>query len=182
MDDLSSRLADRLRALRHERGLTLDVLAAESGVSRGTLSRIETRETSPTAEVLGRLGAVYGLPMSRLMRLVEDEASPLILRHEQEVWEDAETGFLRRDVSPPAEPLAGHVIEGRLRPGAELRYDRPPVRALEHHLVLQSGALEMEVSDTAYSLAPGDCLRYRLDGPTVFRAGPAGAGYLLFIL
>ena len=182
MHDLTARLAERLRALRHDHGLTLDALAAECGVSRGTLSRIETGETSPTAEVLGRLGAVYGLPMSRLMRLVEDEAPPLIRRTEQEVWEDAESGFFRRDVSPPAQELSGHVIEGRLRPGAVLRYDRPPVRALEHHLVLQDGDLVMEVSDTAYRLAPGDCLRYRLDGPTVFRAGPEGAAYLLFIL
>jgi hypothetical protein len=56
------------------------------------------------------------------------------------------------------------------------------VRALEHHLVLQEGDLVMEVSDTAYRLAPGDCLRYRLAGPTVFRAGGEGAAYLLFIL
>ena len=182
MDDLTTRLAERLRALRHEQGMTLDVLAAHSGVSRGTLSRIETGETSPTAEVLGRLGAVYGLPMSRLMRMVEDEAPPLIRVGEQEVWEDAESGFFRRDVSPPAEELSGHVIEGRLRPGAVLRYEQPPVRALEHHLVLGEGTLVMEVSGIAYRLEPGDCLRYRLDGPTVFRAGPQGAAYLLFIL
>lgn len=182
MDDLTTRLADRLRTLRRDRGLTLDALAGRSGVSRGTLSRIETGETSPTAEVLGRLGAAYGLPISRLMRMVEDAAPPLVRAAEQEIWEDAASGFLRRDVSPPAEALSGHVIEGRLRPGAVLRYETPPVRALEHHLVLREGGLVMEVSGTAYRLEPGDCLRYRLDGPTAFRAGPDGAAYLLFML
>jgi len=182
LSDLTTRLADRLRALRRERGMTLEALAAECGVSRGTLSRIETGETSPTAEVLGRLGAVYGLPISRLMRMAEGETAPLVRKMDQDVWEDAESGFFRRDVSPPADDLSGHVIEGRMRPGAVLRYDRTPVQDLEHHLVLQEGDLIMEVADTSYRLAPGDCLRYRLDGSTVFRAGADGAAYYIFIL
>ena len=70
----------------------------------------------------------------------------------------------------------------RRRPGAVLRYETPPGRALEHHLVLREGGLVMEVSGTAYRLEPGDCLRYRLDGPPALRAGPAGAAYLLFML
>ncbi|MDF1855173.1 XRE family transcriptional regulator [Pseudooceanicola sp.] len=182
MDDLASRLAARLRSLRLERGLTLDALAGESGVSRGSLSRIETAETSPTAEVLGRLAAVYGLSTSRLMRLAEVDPAPLIRRADQEVWQDQVTGFTRRTVSPPAETLAGHVIESRLRPDAMVRYDRVPVPGMEHHLLLTEGALQLEVADTTHALGPGDCLRYRLDGPTSFHAGDSGATYLLFIL
>ena len=37
-------------------------------VSRASLSRLENAEVSPTASVLGRLCAAYGLTMSRLMR------------------------------------------------------------------------------------------------------------------
>ena len=51
----NARLAQRLRELRHERGWSLDELAARSGVSRATLSRLENNEVSPTAAVLGRL-------------------------------------------------------------------------------------------------------------------------------
>ncbi len=48
--------------------------------------------------------------------------------------------------------------------------------------MLQSGKLTMELGEAAHDLAPGDCLRYRLDGGNTFRAGPDGAGYLLFVL
>ena len=70
---LDSQISARLRKLRAERNWSLDELARRSGVSRATLSRLENAEVSPTASVLGRLCAAYGLTMSRLMRMVEDE-------------------------------------------------------------------------------------------------------------
>ncbi|MYM89949.1 helix-turn-helix domain-containing protein, partial [Rugamonas sp. FT82W] len=45
-NDIESRLAQRLAALREERALSLDELAAASGISRATLSRLERGETS----------------------------------------------------------------------------------------------------------------------------------------
>src|SRR4051794_33060577 len=101
------RLAQRLRTLRAERIWSLDELASRSGVSRATLSRLENGDVSPTASVLGKLCAAYGLTMSRLMRMVEDDFIPLVRRADQPVWIDPETGFRRRSVSPPAQALAG---------------------------------------------------------------------------
>ncbi|MWB76553.1 helix-turn-helix domain-containing protein [Pseudooceanicola sp. 216_PA32_1] len=182
MDTLTTRLAERLRALRRERGHSLDQLTALSGVSRGTLSRLENGEVSPTAEVLGKLCAAYGLPMSRLMRMIEGAPAPLVPLAAQEDWIDPATGFRRRAVSPPAAWLSGEVIEGHLPPDTVIRYAAPPVMGLEHHLILREGALEMEIGATTHSLRPGDCLRYVLDGPTAFRGGPEGALYLLFMV
>ena len=53
--DLDLRIAGRLKALRAERGWSLDALARRSNVSRATLSRLENAEVSATANVLGRL-------------------------------------------------------------------------------------------------------------------------------
>ena len=67
--------------------------------------------------------------------------------------------------------------------GARIAYDTPPVEGLEHHLVLQSGRLTLTVDGTDHALTPGDCLRYRLHGQTVFLAGTdAPAHYLLFLV
>ena len=90
------RLAHRLKELRGARGWTLDELAARTAVSRATLSRLENAEVSPTASVLGRLSAAYGLTMSRLLTPIEAAFAPLVRSHAQEVWEDPETGFRRR--------------------------------------------------------------------------------------
>jgi len=67
---IDRRIAQRLKTLRAERGWSLDELAGRSEVSRATLSRLENAEVSPTASVLGKLAASYGLTISRLMHLV----------------------------------------------------------------------------------------------------------------
>lgn len=61
---LESSIGERIRALRAENGLTLDQLAAESGVSRAMISRIERGEASPTASLLARICAALGLSLS----------------------------------------------------------------------------------------------------------------------
>lgn len=181
--DLTPRLAERLKRLRGEHGLSLDALAEKSGVSRATLSRLENAESSPTAEILGRLCAAYGLPISRLMAMVEDDWRPFMPRGAQPVWTDPKAGFVRRSVSPPARGLAAEVIECELAPGAEIAYERPPVAGLEHHLVMLDGALEIEQDDGRHRLGPGDCLRYQLHGASTFRtSAESGARYILVVV
>ncbi|MDO9307191.1 MAG: helix-turn-helix transcriptional regulator, partial [Mesorhizobium sp.] len=111
---LGRQIADRLKSLRSAQGWSLDELAAQSGVSRATLSRLENAEVSPTAQVLGRLCAAYGLTMTRLMGMVEDDFSPLIRTRSQPAWEDRSVGFVRRSLSPPSSALAGEVLECEL--------------------------------------------------------------------
>lgn len=169
--------------LRTERGWALDELARRSGISRATLSRLENGEVSPTASVLGRLCGAYGLTMSRLMHMVEERFAPLVRRAEQPVWTDDSIGFRRRSVSPPAQSLAAEMLDCTLDPGARIAYELPPRIGLEHHLLLLEGRLQVTVEGRTHDLAPGDCLRYQLSGPSAFATPPeAGARYILCVL
>lgn len=180
---IDQRIAQRLKDLRAERGWSLDELARRSNVSRATLSRLENAEVSPTASVLGKLCAAYGLTMSRLMHMVEDDFVPLVRRSSQAVWTDQTNGFRRRSVSPPAQPLAAEVLECELAPNTYITYDQPPRPGLEHHLLLLEGQLEVSVGGQTYDLRPGDCLRYLLFGPSAFTTPEqCSARYLLVIL
>ncbi len=180
---IDTRIARRLRALRGERGWSLETLAAHSGVSRATLSRLENAEVSATAAVLGKLCAAYGLTVSRLMHAVEADYLPLLRAGEQPAWRDPESGLERRQVSPPAAALAGEVIACRLPPGARIGYPQPPRPGLEHHLLLRSGRLEVAFDGSRHELAKGDCLRYRLFGASAFATpDDSGADYLLFLV
>lgn len=180
---IDRRIARRLRDLRGERGWSLDELAGHSGVSRATLSRLENADVSATAHVLGKLCSAYGLTVSRLMHMVEDDFAPLVRRDAQALWRDPGGGFRRRAVSPPARDLAGEVLECELDPGTRITYDRPPRRGLEHHLLLVEGRLEVAVDGQVHDLHPGDCLRYQLFGPSAFTVPrPGKARYVLFIV
>jgi transcriptional regulator with XRE-family HTH domain len=181
--DTDHRLAQRLKSLRAERGWSLDELADKSTVSRATLSRLENAEVSPTANVLGKLCSAYGLTMSRLMRMVEQDFAPVIRRDDQLLWRDASIGFHRRSVSPPAQPLAGEALECELDPSALITYETPPRPGLEHHLILLEGRLRVSLDGRDHDLGPGDCLRYQLYGPSAFSTDEAcGARYFLFIV
>lgn len=180
---IDNRLAKRLRDLRSERGWSLDALAQRSGVSRATLSRMENAEVSPTAQVLNKLCVAFGMTLSRLMLMVEDEFAPLVRHEAQPVWIDPENGFQRRSVSPPARALSGEALECRLEPGARIAYDRSPRPGLEHHLILLDGKLTIEADGRRHDLNAGDCLRYQLFGPSEFATDDGqGAHYLLFLV
>lgn len=182
-NNTEQRLAARLKQLRVERGWSLDQLAAASQVSRATLSRLENGEVSPTTHVLGKLCAAYGLAMSRLLRMAEDDFPPLLRRAEQTVWTDAETGFVRRCVSPPSRALAGEALECELGAGVTITYADAPRPGMEHHLLLQEGKLNVTVDGRAHALQAGDCLRYQLHGATAFATPPdSGARYFLFLV
>ena len=183
VDDLSRRLAAALKGMRQDLSWSLDALAARCGVSRATLARIENAQVSPTAETLNRICNVYGVTLSRLLAGVERPDSALVRAGDQVVWTDPASGFQRRVVSPPSDGLAAEMIEGWLRAGATIAYDRPPVPGQEHHLHLLEGALEVEVEARAYRLSPGDTLRWRLHGASRFHApGPTAARYVLAVV
>ncbi|MFI6123190.1 helix-turn-helix domain-containing protein [Streptomyces sp. NPDC051064] len=182
-DSVDDRLAARLGALRTERGWSLDELSRRAGVSRSTLSRLERGELSPTTAVLGQLCTVYGRTMSRLLMEVEAEPPQLVPAARQPVWRDEPSGFVRRSVSPPHPGLRAEVIEGTLDAGAALSYENAPVPGVEQHIWVLEGTVEITVGGTTHTVREGDCLRFRLRGPSHFRCpGPLRVRYALMIV
>jgi transcriptional regulator with XRE-family HTH domain len=177
------RLAERLKNLRLERGLSLDALADASSVSRATLSRLENAEVSPTAQVLGKLCAAYGLTTSRLLYMVESELVSKLSANEQPVWTDRKNGFTRRGVSPPAAGFAGEVVHCDLKAKTHISYDKLPREGLEHHICMLEGEMTFTIDGKAYALQSGDCLRAKLFGTTRFETpAHSGARYMLFVV
>jgi transcriptional regulator with XRE-family HTH domain len=178
--DVDRRIAQRLARLRADSGWSLDMLAERTGISRATLSRLERSELSPTAAMLGKLCSVFGWTMSRLMAEAETRPPNLVPASEQPEWQDPESGYRRRAVSPPAPGLRGEVVEVHMPAGASVSFDAAPIAGLEHHLWMLEGALSLEVDGSLYRLRGGDCLRYVLAGPSRFEnPGKREARYVI---
>jgi transcriptional regulator with XRE-family HTH domain len=167
---LDARLAVRLRGLRAERGLTLDGLAGRSGVSRSMISLVERGESSPTAAVLHRLATGLGTTLTSLFAEEErPEASPVARRADQPCWRDPETGYLRRNLSPPGFPSPIELVEVVLPPGVRVAYDGVPRSVgISQQLWVLEGEVELTTGADAHRLAEGDCLAMRVDRPTAF--------------
>lgn len=67
---IPSVLADvgpRLRRLRQRRGITLTALAARTGISKSTLSRLESGQRKPSLELLLPLAEAHQVPLDELV-------------------------------------------------------------------------------------------------------------------
>src|SRR3954452_13982588 len=113
--DLDQRIAARVRELRAARRLSLDALAARSGVSRSMISLIERGESSPTAVVLEKLAGGLGVMLASLFEARADAArapvGPLSRREDQPWCQDPSSGYRRRNVSPTGVPLPMQIVE-----------------------------------------------------------------------
>ena len=170
--DINARVARRVRDLRVARGFSLEALARRSDVSRSNISLIERGQSSPTAVVLDKLATSLGVTLASLF---EDggapvaEPSPLSRAAEQPVWTDPSSGYVRRNLSPPARsPL--QLVEVIFPAGQRIAYETA-AREVEIHqqIWVIEGAMEMTVGDERRRLEAGDCLAMRLDRPIVYR-------------
>jgi transcriptional regulator with XRE-family HTH domain len=168
---INAHLAERLRGLRAERGLTMDALAERTGVSRSMISLVERGESSPTAAVLDKLAAGLGVTLAALFSEPErSEASPVSRRADQRLWRDPETGYRRRSLSPAAYPSPLELAEVNLPPGARVAYDTGPrLVGVGQQVWVLDGAVEITVGDATHRLETGDCLAMGIEEPVVFR-------------
>jgi len=166
INDLETRLAERLKLEREARRWSIGELAERSGVSKAMISKMERCEVSPTAALLGRISAAYGLTLSTLLSRAEHRSQPLSLAASQEEWVDPATGFRRVAVSPPHAPII-EIVRGKLPPGAKIEYPAGSYTFIEQQILVISGVLSFADGPKCYELKPGDCLAL---GPPADRA------------
>lgn len=67
LHDVLDAVGPRLRALRHDRSLTLAELAATTGISESTLSRLESGKRRANLDLLLPLARTFGVPLDDLV-------------------------------------------------------------------------------------------------------------------
>lgn len=183
--DINAHLAERLRDLRAQRGLTLEGLAERTGVSRSMISLIERGESSPTAVVLDKLAGGLGVTLASLFAEQDKAgASPLARRADQRTWRDPDSGYVRRNLSPPGFPSPIELVEVVMPAGARVAYDtgRRAV-GVSQQIWIVEGEVELSLGEETYRLLAGDCLSMDIEQPTIFRnQSPEPARYLVALV
>jgi len=168
--DINARIAGRVRFLRGNLGITLDALAAKCGVSRSMLSLVERGESSPTAVVLERIATGLGVPLASLFDDAGAPVDPVSRSADRPVWRDPQSGYLRRNVSPPNFPSPIQIVDVVLPAGAKVGYETGARDVTIHQQIwVQDGSIEVTVGRVVYRLAQDDCLAMQLNEPTAFR-------------
>jgi len=171
--DLSRCIAERVRSLRAERSLSLEALAARSGVSRSMISLVERGESSPTAVVLEKLATALGVMLASLFDPPASAApanvGPVARRADQPQWRDPASGYVRRNVSPPGVPHPIQIVEVHFPPGARVAFETGPRDPrLYQQIWLLEGTMDITLGADRHRLRRGDCLAMQLDRPTMF--------------
>ncbi|MET0332740.1 MAG: helix-turn-helix domain-containing protein [Rhizobacter sp.] len=180
--DLDQRIAHRVRELRAAQGFTLEQLAARSGVSRSMISVVERGESSPTAALLDKLAAGLGVTLNALFEAPgnTEPPSPVSRRADQAEWQDPDSGYVRRALTPAGLSLPVQLVEVHFPPGAHVSYEAGVHRSGAHQQVwAMSGSILVTVGDQRHKLAAGDCLAHPIDQPISFRNPSRQAAHYL---
>ena len=167
IDDVSDRIAHRLRLERDSRGWSLADLAERSGVSKATISKIERAEVSPTAVVLVRIAGAFDLTLAGLMLRAEGQEERLTRSSDQPVWRDPETGYLRKQVfNRPDHPL--EIIQVELPAGKRVVLPASSYARIRQAVWVESGSLVIIEAGERHELGTGDCLGFGAPSEVIF--------------
>ena len=158
-DEVLAGVGPRLRTLRQERGATLAHLAAPTGISVSTLSRLESGQRKPTLELLLPLARAHQVPLDELV-------------------DAPETG----DPRVRARPFTRHgrtFIPLTRRPGGVQAFKvvvpphdpRPPYQPATHEgyewIYVLSGRLHLVLGSRELELGPGEVVEFDTRTPHV---------------
>ena len=181
VDGIDSAIAARIRGERAARRWSLDDLAERSQVSKAMISKIERAEASPTAALLGRLSAAFGLTLSALVAETEAPHRGPVRAAEQPLWRDPATGYIRRQVSAsPTIPV--ELIEVDLPPGAAVSFPAASYRAMQHVIWVLAGHLTFVEGGVTHDLGPGDSLEFGPPADCTYRNDSGAACRYLVVL
>ena len=121
------------------------------------IAKIERGTARPTASLLGRLSAAFGLPLSALFSRVETQRERVARASDQPTWTDPTSGYLRRSLSPSGtDPL--QLTHIRLPAGARVSYPAEAFAFVHEQIWVLQGTLTFQEGAVVHMLRAGDCL------------------------
>ncbi len=173
-------IATRLQSLRKAQGLSMEQLASRSGVSKAMISKIERQDSSPSASLLGRLAASLGVSLAQLLSEDNVQSAPLRPLAQQEIWQDPDIGYLRRQVTAHEVQGDPELVEITLPVAARVSYPGWNHQAYRQRLWMVEGTLNIDYGAQSYALSAGDVLTFGVDLPITFsNPGEKPCRYLL---
>ncbi len=160
-------IGSRLQALRKQRGLSLDDMAAASKVSRSMLSQVERGLANPTFATLWALTQALGIDISQLIGDAADETEQqieVVEAHNVPRIQSADGHCTLRILSPPETTGEAEWYWLEIEPGASLT-SQPHTAGCREHLSIIDGEAMVISAEAQQKGSAGSTLRYRADVP-----------------
>jgi len=167
MEQSVEAIAENLRCHRESRGLSLDQLAAMTGVSKSMLRQIETGKSSPTIATIWKIANGLKLSFSALLCRKTVEAEVKSLTAEKPLT--AEAGHYRIYPLIPFDPQQSfetYYLE--IDPGTVF-LGEPHQGTVYEYLFVQKGELQLTIEGNEYRISQGEFLRFLASSPHEYR-------------
>ena len=162
-EDHLTELGGRIRALRVEQGLTLQMIAERTGLSSSMVSMVERGRTSPSIGTLIAISSALGVHMADLFELDVDGSRDVVQRSADHQIVETAQGVLRRLVQ--VDPRRGlELVVNEYEPGTASAVQVTHHGGYEYGYVLE-GTLTVELQNTAHQLEPGDSIAFESTRP-----------------
>jgi len=181
-DDVAATVGRNVRALRQQRRMTIDALAAAAGVSRGTVIQVETARGNPSIVTLCNLASALKVGVASLVN--SDAAPRLVVRRSEQaapLWTSpaGSTAVFRIGTDPPD---VVELWDWTLQPGDAFDGEAHPIGTAEVLSVL-AGRLALHVGGTATDLGEGDTVMFEAHAPHRYAApGPGSVRFTMVVV
>lgn len=176
-EPLGPRIGAALKRERNAAGLTVSELARRSGISKATVSQLESGVGNPSVETLWSLGDALGVPFARL---VDEATEPVTLIRAADApgvgSADSSYTAALLSASPPNARRDVYLVQAE--PGSP-KTSAPHTHGTVEHVILISGTALAGPADSPVSMFPGDYLCYPGDAPHIFDARDVGTTAVL---
>jgi transcriptional regulator with XRE-family HTH domain len=178
--DLTPIVAQNLKRLRTERGLSLERLSQAAGVSRAMLGQIEQGKSAPTITVVWKIVRALDVPFSTLISDPTAARVTIIPAARARMLRSRDGSFSSRALFPMDQPRNVELYELRLAPfGVEEADPHPP--GTTENLVVANGSLEITIGGERALLVQGDAILFQADVPHTYR-NPGNAEAILYLV
>jgi len=154
-------LAQRIRAARVARGLTLDHVSAASGLAKGLLSKVENFRVTPTLPTLAKLCEALGIKLSELVAGLDQKPRLCVVRRNQRktIERDAsQSNIVYHSLAHGRANRAMDPFELVVPPRGGRKQAMP--HEGEEFLTVLQGRVEFEFDGKVQSLAEGDSVYF----------------------
>lgn len=155
---VSMSVSARIRALRKQRGYTVEMLANEVGVHKGHLSRIERGEKTPSLGTLETIASVLNVGMAELFgeKAGADEVTVVRKLNRKTLGKRKDYRIEALLASAENRPLSAYVVS----PETEFQKHDVPHHNGQELLFVLKGKIELVVGGKTVQLTEGDCASY----------------------
>lgn len=141
-----------LRAVRQQRGMTLEELAAETELTKSYLSKIERQRSTPSIAVAMRLARALDVDVAQLFADDQSSANLAVDR--------ADGRAADRYHAVAASMLGKAMSPFIVRPTSKFSEHPHPAHAGQELVFVHAGAVELRLGNESVVLAAGDCVYF----------------------